>query len=210
MKRAIAAVFALAYCSATMAEEKLTVLCYGDSITAAEEGWVSLIDSFDSVEAVNAGKNGRRAVNAKEELVPYFLEYHDQEFDRILLCLGVNDLPARDTRPGDVKVGICVQGMREAIDLALTRFAPVQITLVAPCDVNPDDMNEINLGKGYQVTPPLLKKLESAYQDLAAEKGVSFLSLLDTVSSENYTDGLHPNRVGHEEIAAAVSRYLEI
>ena len=57
-------------------------------------------------------------------------------------------------------------------------------------------------------TPLLLEKLEAAYRNLANQKGVSFLSLLDVVSQTNYIDGLHPNDAGHQEIANVVQAFL--
>jgi lysophospholipase L1-like esterase len=157
---------------------------------------------------LNAGRGGRRAVNAKAELEPYLERYKGQKVDRVLMVLGVNDLPARDKRPGNEKVAICVKGMTEAVDLALTRFKPEQITLVAPSGVNPDAMSKTNLEKGYQIVQPLLELLEVQYRDLAKNKGIRFFSLLNVVSKENFTDGLHPNKAGHAQIAKAVAAYL--
>jgi len=124
------------------------------------------------------------------------------------MFLGVNDLPARDKRPGDVKVAACVTNMSEAIDLAMTHFKPKDIILVAPCNVNPKTMSAVNLRKGYHVTPPLLAKLEEEYKALAKNKGIRFVSLLNVVSKENYKDGLHPNEAGDAEIAKAILSFL--
>jgi lysophospholipase L1-like esterase len=184
------------------------VLCYGDSITAAKGGWVSKVGQVEGIQTLNAGIGGRRAVNAKVELEKYLERYKGQKVDRVLMVLGVNDLPARDKRPGNEKVAICVKGMTEAVDLALTRFKPEQITLIAPSGVNSNAMSKTNLGKGYQIVQPLLEQLEVQYRDLAKKKGIRFFSLLNVVSKENYTDGLHPNDAGHAQIAKAVASYL--
>ncbi|RKX33277.1 MAG: hypothetical protein DRP64_21050, partial [Verrucomicrobia bacterium] len=179
----------LAITNAVSAADRKRVLCFGDSITAGGQ-WVAEVGTHEFIETINAGRPGRKAAQAKKELAVYLDQYPD--LDKIILFLGVNDLPARDTRPGDVKVASCVANMSAAIDLALTRFKPEGIILVAPCNVNPDTMNAMNRKKGYHVTPPLLVKIECDYKALAKEKGVLFLSLLNVVSKGNYMDGLHP------------------
>ena len=187
------------------AEGKKKVLCFGDSIT--DFGlWVAEVGTLDEFETINAGVSGRRASQAVEALTDYLDKY--KELDLIIMFLGVNDLPARDKRPGIVKVDGCVLNMNEAIDTALTRFKPEDIILVAPCDVNPDIMNDVNKEKGYDITSPLLLEMERQYKMLAEEKGVEFFSLYNVVSKENYKDGLHPNKEGDAEIAEAVKEYL--
>jgi lysophospholipase L1-like esterase/dienelactone hydrolase len=191
--------------SVVHAADSKRVLCFGDSITAGGQ-WVAEVGAQGSFETINAGKPGRKAAQAKTELAGYLNQYSN--LDKIIMFLGVNDLPARDKRPGAVKVKACVTNMREAIDLALTRFKPEDIVLVAPCNVNPDRMSSVNLEKGYDVTPPLLAKLEIEYKALARKKGVLFCSLLNVVSKENFKDGLHPNEAGDAEIAGVLSRFL--
>ena len=185
--------------------ENKRVLCFGDSITAVGE-WVARVGTDPGIETINAGKGGRKAAQAKAALADYLKRFSD--LDAIIMFLGVNDLPARDKRPGDVKVAACVENMRATVDLALTRFKARDIILVAPCTVNPATMNAVNLKKGYDITPPLLEQMAEAYEALAEEKGLSFISLLNVVSKENYKDGLHPNSAGDVEIANAISTHL--
>jgi len=192
--------------NAFASDDSPRILCYGDSITYMGT-WLSTVEKTIDVKMINAGRSGRKAAQAKTELSPYLKKYAD--LDQIILFLGVNDLPARDKRPGEEKVAGCVVDMNEAIDLALTRFEPNNIILAAPCTVNPDTMSAVNLEKGYQITPPLLEQLEIQYKALARQRKISFMSLLHVVSKENYLDGLHPNRAGNDEIAAAVCTYLE-
>ena len=186
--------------------EELTVMCFGDSIT--HKGlWVKMVDEDPLFKTVNAGKSGRKAAEAKESLAVYLKEH--RKADKLIMFLGTNDLPARDKRPGNVKVDLCVKNMAAAIDLALKSFKPQDIILVGPCSVNPRTMSEVNLKKGYDITGPLLIQLGEKYNELADKKGLKFLSLLNVVSPENYKDGLHPDKAGDEEIAKAVLAFLK-
>ena len=187
--------------------QELRVLCFGDSITH-KGTWVKTLDDDESIQAINAGRSGRRVSQALEALPPYLAKH--QNLDRIILFLGVNDLPARDPRPGDVKVNECVDTMGKVIDLCRPCVkASGDIILVGPPNVNPKTMDKTNLEKGYNITPSLLKELGEGYAKLADEKGVRFLSLYKVVSKENYKDGLHPNTDGDEEIAKAVMEFLK-
>ena len=185
--------------------EPKRILCYGDSITSGGK-WVATVGAHKSIHAINAGVSGRRAANAEKEL-KYYLTKH-QNLDKIIMFLGVNDLPARDKRPGDLKVTICTRGMSEAVDLAMQYVKSQDIILVAPCNVNSNEMSAVNLKKGYHVTPLLLAKLEEEYKGLAKKKGIQFLSMLNVVSKENYKDGVHPNEAGDAEIAEAILNFL--
>jgi lysophospholipase L1-like esterase len=192
------------------AAEPQRILCVGDSITAAKKGWVAKLGANASVETFNGGRSGHRAADAKGRYTAAMDAAKKKNFkaDKVFLFLGVNDLPARDKRPGDVKVGICVQGVDEAILLALKQFKPEDIVLIAPCDVNAQKMSKTNLRKGYDKAKPLLAKLEAEYKKLAEKHGIQFHSLLKVVSQENFTDGLHPSDAGHEQIAKSVLEFL--
>ena len=117
----ISLVALLAITNAVSAADHQRVLCFGDSITESGK-WVALIGADEATETINAGKGGRKAAQAKADLAGSLAQH--AELDKIILFLGVNDLPARDRRPGDIKVAGCVANMSKAIDLALTRFKP--------------------------------------------------------------------------------------
>lgn len=197
-----------------------TVLCVGDSITAAEKGWVEQVGQHASIDTINAGLGGRRTAAALDTFKAALT--NKTEFNRVIFFLGVNDLPARDPAPARKKVDMCVANMEKAIDVALKKLPPKDIILIAPCGVNAEMMRhppqstdttvpvrcERNLKKGYDICQPILEDLETAYRQLAEKKGVQFLSLLKVVSKENYMDGLHPNEAGQRQLAEAITSFL--
>ncbi len=196
-----------------------TVLCIGDSITAADPGWVKLVGQHAAIDTINSGKGGRQTAAAAETFAAAVAD--GTKFDRVIFFLGVNDLPGRNPAPPDKKVASCVGNMEKAIDAALAKLPPQDVILVAPCSVNAEIMRappasdprmasrcERNAKKGYDICQPILEQLEQAYRGLAAAKKVRFISLLHVVSPENLPDGLHPNEAGHKQIAAALTPFL--
>lgn len=196
-----------------------TVLCVGDSITEWKWSWASLIRKPGELETINAGKGGRGTGAAVETFERALAA--PPPFNRVVFLLGVNDLPSRNPAPAEKKVALCVENMGRAIDRALKALPPRDVLLVAPCSVDPETMRqphasdptmtarrERNLKKGYDACQPILEQLEVAYQQLARDKGVPFLSLLHVVSRENLPDGLHPNEAGQRQIAEVLGAFL--
>lgn len=207
LKLKLIAIFAFVVCCSNVEAAEQKILCFGDSITHHGK-WVKVLDRDRGLSVINAGRSGRRVSQAAKEIVPY-LEKH-KDLDKIILFLGVNDLPARNKSSAKTKIRQCSKDMSKAIDIALKYVKNTEdVILVAPCDVNPAIMNQSVLSKGYDITSPLLKQLEAGYEVLAKKKKISFLSLYNVVSKKNYTDGVHPNAAGDDEIAKALLNYLK-
>ncbi|MDZ7691472.1 MAG: SGNH/GDSL hydrolase family protein [Balneolaceae bacterium] len=179
------------------------VVCFGDSITngaeVAGDSWVHYLkQSHPQVNFVNAGRNGRKTAD-KSELLPVLKSHPDMDY--FLIFLGVNDL-----KNGNEKmVEQCVQNMRWMIEKVRAMNPETNIVILAPTDINLQTMAPINVQKQYnENTKQSLVMLRNRYKELAEQESTGFISLLDAVSPPNYTDGLHPNRAGHREIAQAV------
>lgn len=183
------------------------LLCFGDSITQNGE-WVGEPSAPDGWIVRNAGRSGRRAAHIPEEL-PAALDAH-RDATHLLIFLGVNDLPARDPRPGAEKVAAVLADIDHAVTLALPRFRPGRIILAGPANVDPARLSETNLEKGYDATPPLLADLDKGLRRLAARRGARFVSFLHSVSPENLRDGLHPTPAGDAEIARDLRAHLSL
>ncbi len=181
------------------------ILCLGDSITRADI-WVKMVGEHKAFETINGGSGGRRTKEGKKSLIKYLAEY--QNLDKLIIFLGVNDLPARIKTSNELKIAGCVKNISELIDYALTKFDKKDILLIAPSGINADIMSEKNKEKGYHIAQPMLEKLEGEYKSIAKEKGVLFMTLLNIVGKENYRDGLHPNKAGQIEIGKAVLEKL--
>ncbi|MCM8527847.1 MAG: GDSL-type esterase/lipase family protein [Lentisphaeraceae bacterium] len=199
-------IFLTFLCSYSLIAEKTEkVLCFGDSITH-DGKWLQMVTEKTSYEFINCGRSGRRVSQAYKELLPYLKKYTGS---KIIILLGVNDLPARDRRPDKVKVDSCVEGMKEVVNELLKGYKPENIILLGPCKVNPKTMSSVNLKKGYHVINEMLKDLNQKYSELAQKKGIKFYSLENVVSPENLPDGLHPDENGDKEIANFIINFLK-
>ena len=176
------------------------IVCFGDSITHGAfvegNGWVEQLGKkSDDIITVNAGRNGRKTSD-KNELTPVIEKNRDADY--FLFFLGVNDL--KDGT--DSMVTACINNMQWMIEQVKKNIPKAKIVLIAPCGINLKDMSEINQKKKYnENTAASLINLEEGYKNLAEKEKVGFISLLNTVSPQNYVDGLHPNAKGQKEIA---------
>lgn len=180
------------------------VVCFGDSITHGAkvdgQSWVYFLekDHGKSADFINAGRNGRKTSD-KEELLPVLKKYPDAGY--YLIFLGVNDLK----NGTDEMVDDCVKNMKWMIAQIRKTDPKADIVILAPSDINLKTMAPINIRKKYnENTRKSLYELEKRYKELANEDHLGFISLLHTVSSPNYADGLHPNIRGQKQIAAKV------
>ncbi len=182
---------------------KGTVICFGDSITYGalvdEHSWVYyLSEEHKNINFVNAGRSGRKTSD-KQELIPVLKKYSDADY--FLIFLGVNDLK----NGNDSMVNSCVENMKWMVNEIKKTNEKTDIVILAPVDISLETMNELNIGKKYNENTKIsLVKLETKYNELAKEDSLGFISLLKSVSPQNYVDGVHPDTIGQKQIAKAV------
>lgn len=181
-------------------ESRGKIVCFGDSITygALVEGhsWADqLALKSEKINVVNAGRKGRKTSDM-DELPPVVRANKDADY--FMIFLGVNDL--KDGT--DSMVTASIENMKWMTEYVKDNIPGVEIVLIAPCGINLDEMSELNQSKKYnENTASSLAKLEEGYKKLAKEENIRFISLLQTVSPENFIDGIHPAIKGQKEIA---------
>lgn len=183
------------------------VICFGDSITHGAKvnghSWVYFLSKeHKGIDFVNAGRNGRKTSD-KEQILPVLKANPDADY--FLIFLGVNDLKDGN----DSLVNVCIQNMKWMINKIRETNSKTKIVILSPSDINLKTMSALNVKKKYNENTKLsLMKLEKKYKELAKEESIGFISLIKTVSPQNYADGLHPNIKGQQQIAAAVWKGL--
>lgn len=184
-------------------EIKGKVVCFGDSITHGAKvnghSWVYLLSKeHKNIEFINEGRNGRKTSD-KEELLPVLKKYPDADY--FLIFLGVNDLKDGN----DSLVNVCIENMKWMISKIRETNSKTKIVILSPTEINLKTMAALNVKKKYNNNTRIsLMKLEKGYKELAKEESVDFISLLKSVSPQNYADGLHPNKKGQQEVANSV------
>lgn len=177
------------------AQERKTILFFGDSITAgygidSEDAFPALIHSkLDSnnyhYRAVNAGFSGETSAGGLRR-VEWVLQ---QSVDIFILELGGND-GLRGVDPADTKRNL--QGI-----LDIVREKNSNITLILTGMEAPPNMGEDYTNAFRQV-----------YKDLAQENDLIFIPfILEGVAGDpelNLPDGIHPTEDGHKIVADLV------
>lgn len=177
------------------AQERKTILFFGDSITAGygidtEDAFPALIQNkLDSnnfnYRAVNAGLSGETSAGGLRR-VDWVLQ---QSVDIFVLELGGND-GLRGVDPADTKRNL--QGI-----INIVREKNPNITVILTGMEAPP-----NMGQNYTDT------FRDVYRDLARENDLQFIPfILEGVAGIpelNLPDGIHPTEEGHEIVADLV------
>lgn len=177
------------------AQERSTVLFFGDSITAGygvdtEDAFPALIQSkLDSnnyhYRAVNAGLSGETSAGGLRR-VEWVLQ---QSVDIFVLELGGND-GLRGVDPEDTK-----RNLQGIIDI-VRKEDPKILLILTGMEAPP------NMGQEYT------NAFKQVYRDLAQENDLLFIPfILEGVAGNpelNLPDGIHPTEEGHKIVADLV------
>jgi len=178
-----------------MAQEKKTILIFGDSIAAGygvdpEQAFPAVIqEKIDSVglqfEVINGGLSGETSAGGLRRIT-WVLQ---RKVDIMILELGGNDglrgIDLRSTK----------KNLQQIIKIARDKYPDMQV-IIAGMQVPP------NLGLEYT------NEFVSLYPDLAEENDVPLIPLiLNKVGGYDefmQADQIHPNAVGHRVVADTV------
>ena len=202
MTTAITAIslFAMLSAGSNPGGDNVTILFFGDSITAGygldpEQAFPARIqERADSlglpVETVNAGVSGETTAGGLRR-VDWILQ---RPFDIFVLGLGGND-GLRGLDPGHTR-----ENLQKIMDKVRDQNPRVKIVL-AGMEAPP------NMGDDYT------RQFRKVFQDLADANDVVFMPfLLEDVAGipeRNMSDGIHPTAEGHRIIAGNVWKVLE-
>jgi len=202
MTTAITAIslFAMLSAGSNPGGDNVTILFFGDSITAGygldpEQAFPARIqERADSlglpVETVNAGVSGETTAGGLRR-VDWILQ---RPFDIFVLGLGGND-GLRGLDPGHTR-----ENLQKIMDKVRENRPGVKIVL-AGMEAPP------NMGDDYT------RQFRKVFQDLADANDVVFMPfLLEDVAGipeRNMSDGIHPTAEGHRIIAGNVWKVLE-
>jgi len=179
--------------AATAEQASLTLLCYGDSLTAGyglpaggsypDRLGELLRAAGRNARIVNAGVSGDTTAGGLARLDWTLAERPHAA----ILCLGANDALR----------GLSVERMEANLDAMLARFARQGVPVLLAGMKAPR-----NLGPQYAAA------FEAVFPRLAAKhKTLFYPFLLDGVAADpalNLADGIHPNAAGAEEIARRI------
>ena len=175
------------------------VLVLGDSLTegygvAKDDAYPEVLEQLlkksghPDVTVVNAGISGSTSASGPSRM-KWELK---RKPDILILALGAND-GLRGLKPGETE-----KNLRAVIELAKKNGIQVLLAgMLAPP----------NYGKRYS------EEFKKIYTDLARSEHVRLIPFLLAkvagVPALNQSDGIHPNKKGHEIVAHTVLKYLE-
>lgn len=187
----------------------IKIACLGDSITYGygidrDKCWVSLLPKMlgEDYQSINYGLISRTLLSTgnypyfKEEMINNF--WNDQE-DIIIFMLGSND-----TKINNWDYDRFEKEYKQLIERFLKKKKESKLYIMIPPQIFNNDVDELpnrdNLEKGVI---PIINNLKEQYN----LKVIDLYSL--TKDHEDwYIDTIHPNEIGHREIAKEIMRVI--
>lgn len=206
-------------------ENKIRVLCYGDSNTwgynvrtklrfPPENRWTGLLAEKlgDRYVVIEEGQNGRTTVwddpvegekNGLRYLGPCLESQKPLDF--VVLMLGTNDLKARFSVTA-WDIALSVERLIKTIRSSESGSAPGKPGILVICPPVKDPQNELKemFTGGREKSFDLPKH----YQTIAERNGCLFLDSNDHVELDT-EDGIHFSAVGHRRLADAVAAKIQ-
>lgn len=199
--------------SASLKRKSTCVFCFGDSITEGNAlppelrhlRWTDRLErsTHGKWRIINLGKGGR-PTDSVEEFKTEWDRYQPEPCSILILQLGTND--SRNLN-GDC-VPLAIQNLTSMIDYARSTVTEIRIVLIGPPNLNKSALGATRAIADDRIRN--LKHLNSAYQKLANEKGLSFLSLYGVLTDPQLAlDGVHPDEHGNDRIAKIFQTELD-
>ncbi len=194
----------LPLCAFSEEEEALTVIAFGDSITAADK-WQKHIESKLGIDIINAGIGGDTTNSAKARFKKDVL---DKSPDIVLISLGVNDCAIDMARY--VTLENYKANMAYFIDECKKIGAKVIVNIPTPVvDEQYLTRHEAAPFEPYGGPNGIVAIYAEACREVAREKNVVFADINAAfLATDDYTkyfpDGVHPNDTGYKMYAEAV------
>ena len=190
-----------------------TLVCVGGSFTAGEgaptpdQSYVGRLRARAAAEGVdlkvvNEGRSGW-STGAFVANTAGVVAKMPADATWVTILLGTND--ARSTDPADA-IGRQAAANLERLIAAYHAKAPrAQFVIVTPTSVDVGKLTPRLLKAGYgSRTPANLRQVTEASRVLAGRLGLRLIDLTAFPSAGHTVDGVHPDAVGHAEVAAAI------
>lgn len=197
------------------------ILCFGDSNTFGfipknmkrykeNERWSGILKeklSHAGFAVTEAGCNNRTCFIKKEtqDLTGYLAiqKYLKDEYDYIILSLGINDLQ-KFYKPSDDDF---IDGFKNIIGIIKEQSFNTKILLLSPSRLNENILNGFfaQLFDNWAIEKS--KTIFNLYEKIAKEENCEILNL-DSFAVVSNTDGLHYETKEHQKIAEKLYQYF--
>ncbi len=182
--------------------DELTVIAFGDSITAADK-WQKYIEKECGIDIINAGVGGDTTNTAKTRFKKDVL---NKTPDIVFISLGVNDCAIDMARYVDIDT--YKANMAYFIDECQKIGARVIVNIPTPVvDEQYLTRHKAEPFEPYGGPNGIVTLYAEAAREVAREKGVVFADLnsyfqgLDGGYAKYFPDGVHPNDTGYKMYA---------
>ena len=189
------------------AGKPVTVLCFGDSITAGsaltkggnEVPWPALVERSSNGEfhLLNAGRGGRPTASVEE--FRQTLTSIREKPDVLLVALGMNDSRSLSA----TRISDAAGNIQQMIAMAREAYPQIRVLIVSPTNIRKDAL--LTHADQADLREKNLKDLTAAYEKLSRETKSDFVSVYGVVPAASLAkDGIHPDAAGNEVMAKVI------
>jgi lysophospholipase L1-like esterase len=186
------------------------LICFGDSITEASEGYVAIMQSLVSaaypdrqIEVINSGISGHKVTSLLERVDRDVI---DKKPDWVTICIGINDVWHG---VNGVPLAEYVPKLDELVAKILK--ADIRVVLVTTPVIGEDPENAENIKlRGYNLA---INEVAKKYGLMVVPMNQKFIGsfLKGREANPDFkltVDGVHPNHVGHTVMALTILKTL--
>lgn len=184
-----------------------TIGVWGDSITygagdSESLGWVGrLRRRIEHDHATSIYNFGVCGDTTRELLKRFKIEADSVEPELVLIAIGTNNTVFRDGREENREVPLeeCRANLEKILTIAQGRTKHIFVigfTIANDPLVQPIPWSTTK--KSYKTE--ILRGYDQTLREIAKDNGVTFIDLWDVLTTDDLSDGLHPNAQGYEKI----------
>ncbi len=195
-----------------------TVCIFGDSITWGSSdpeggGWVTRLRNIYEAEGLSAGKDidvynlGVSGDNTDDLLKRFKPEAVAREADTILFSIGINDSQFIVSKNDNgVPISKFEKNLKELMSEARALTPKVAFIGLTPVDESKTTPIPWNIDKAYKKENR--DRYDEVIKKICKVNGLPYLDMEEVITTEDLSDGLHPNSRGHIKIFETVKDFI--
>lgn len=172
-------------------------LIIGDSISAYDEGWQTLVCQRREASCMNLSSGGKTTEWMLNQLIEHFKKAPYETYDKIYIYGGINDAFSLIAFDADKQVARSVQNVQRMVDLSKMKCVNVVLIIGYDADVISDTWI-----KDKSLEKECVRRYKMYQDGISKISGVKIVKF--NLEHRDTFDGIHPNKKAHVKMAKTI------